>query len=92
MDVAFEDAAPDVGCACRVAHFPFVVFADVYEEKGLSCLKLGFGFLDGDFFDDDASYTAGDFVLRMPGTQHRAGSKTGCTMLIIYAPLVEARA
>ncbi len=48
--------------------------------------------MEGDFFDDDASYTAGDFVLRMPGTQHRAGSKAGCTMLIIYAPLVEARA
>ena len=48
--------------------------------------------MDGDFFDDDASYTAGDFVLRMPGTRHRAGSKTGCTMLITYAPVVEAHA
>ena len=46
--------------------------------------------IDGDFFDDDASYGAGDFVLRMPGTQHRAGSREGCTMLIVYAPLVGA--
>lgn len=43
--------------------------------------------LDGDFFDDEASYGPGDFVLRMPGTQHRAGSKNGCTMLITYMPL-----
>jgi anti-sigma factor ChrR (cupin superfamily) len=47
--------------------------------------------LEGDFFDDDASYGAGDFLLRMPGAMHRAGSKNGCTMLIVYAPLVEAR-
>jgi anti-sigma factor ChrR (cupin superfamily) len=45
--------------------------------------------MDGDFYDDDASYGMGDFVLRMPGTMHRAGSKNGCTMLIVYAPLVE---
>jgi anti-sigma factor ChrR (cupin superfamily) len=43
--------------------------------------------LEGDFFDDDASYGPGDFVLRMPGTMHRAGSKNGCTMLITYTPL-----
>jgi anti-sigma factor ChrR (cupin superfamily) len=45
--------------------------------------------MDGDFYDDDASYGTGDFVLRMPGAMHRAGSKNGCTMLIVYAPLVE---
>ena len=43
--------------------------------------------LEGDFFDDEASYAAGDFVLRMPGTMHRAGSCAGCTMLVVYAPL-----
>jgi anti-sigma factor ChrR (cupin superfamily) len=48
--------------------------------------------MDGDFFDDDASYGPGDFVLRMPGTMHRAGSRKGCTMFIIYAPLIEGRA
>jgi anti-sigma factor ChrR (cupin superfamily) len=45
--------------------------------------------IEGDFFDDDASYGPGDFVLRMPGTMHRAGSKNGGTMFIVYAPLVE---
>ena len=44
--------------------------------------------LDGDFFDEEASYQAGDFVLRMPGTMHRAGSRGGATLLISYAPLV----
>ena len=44
--------------------------------------------LEGDFFDDEASYGPGDFVVRMPGTQHRAGSRGGCTMLVTYAPLM----
>jgi hypothetical protein len=48
--------------------------------------------MEGDFFDDDASYGPGDFLLRMPGTMHRAGSKNGCTMLIVYAPLVAGAA
>ena len=48
--------------------------------------------LDGDFFDEDASYQAGDFVLRMPGTMHRAGSKAGATLLVSYAPLASDRA
>lgn len=47
--------------------------------------------LEGDFFDDDASYGPGDFLLRMPGAMHRAGSRNGCTMMIVYAPLIEAR-
>ena len=42
--------------------------------------------IDGDFFDEDASYGPGDFVLRMPGTMHRAGSSKGCPMLIVYTP------
>ena len=47
--------------------------------------------LEGDFYDDDESYEAGDFVVRMPGAMHRAGSRQGCTMLITYMPFVEAR-
>lgn len=48
--------------------------------------------MDGDFFDDDTSYVAGDFLLRMPGAMHRAGSENGCTMLIVYVPMTEAKA
>jgi anti-sigma factor ChrR (cupin superfamily) len=47
--------------------------------------------MEGDFFDDDASYGPGDFVLRMPGAIHRAGTVNGCTMFIVYAPLVDLR-
>ena len=43
--------------------------------------------LEGDFFDDATSYGPGDFVVRMPGAQHRAGSRNGCTMMVIYTPL-----
>ena len=48
--------------------------------------------LEGDFFDDDANYAPGDFVVRMPGTQHRAGSRNGCTMIVVYAPLASGAA
>lgn len=48
--------------------------------------------IDGDFFDQDASYGPGDFVVRMPGTMHRAGSTNGCTMVVVYAPLTAAPA
>ena len=48
--------------------------------------------LEGDFFDDETSYGPGDFVVRMPGTQHRAGSRGGCTMLAVYAPLAGSAA
>lgn len=47
--------------------------------------------LEGDFFDEEASYGPGDFVVRMPGTMHRAGSLNGCTMLIVFAPLTPTR-
>ena len=48
--------------------------------------------IDGDFFDQDASYGPGDFVLRMPGTMHRAGSRNGCTMVVVYTPLATSPA
>ena len=48
--------------------------------------------LEADFFDDESSYAAGDFVLRMPGTMHRAGSRNGCTMIVVYAPLASGAA
>lgn len=47
--------------------------------------------MEGDFYDDEATYGPGDFVLRMPGTMHRAGSKTGCLMMITYTPLIAGR-
>ena len=48
--------------------------------------------LDGDFFDEENSYTAGDLVVRAGGAMHRSGSKNGCTMLLIYTPAAKGDA
>jgi len=45
--------------------------------------------LEGDFFDDDASYGPGDFVLRMPGAMHRAFFFNDSATTEIYTPFVE---
>ena len=42
--------------------------------------------LEGDFFDEQSSYAAGDLVVRAAGAMHRSGSTDGCTMLLIYTP------
>ena len=42
--------------------------------------------IEGDFFDEQETYRAGDFVVRMPGTMHRTGSAGGATVLVSYAP------
>ncbi len=42
--------------------------------------------IEGDFFDEEASYGPGDLVIRASGAVHRSGSRTGCTMLLIYTP------
>ena len=46
--------------------------------------------LDGDFFDEEHSYVAGDLVVRAAGAMHRTGSIGGCTMLLTYTPAAEA--
>lgn len=48
--------------------------------------------IEGDFFDNDTSYGPGDFVVRMPGTTHQAGSANGCLMMIAYTPLIGTNA
>jgi anti-sigma factor ChrR (cupin superfamily) len=42
--------------------------------------------IEGDFFDEEASYGTGDLVVRASGAVHRTGSKNGCTILLIYTP------
>ena len=63
-------------------------FGDLHAHDEIEQIYV----VEGDFHDDDACYGPGDFVLRMPGTMHRSASSSGCTMLIVYAPLVESRA
>ncbi|GGB88465.1 hypothetical protein GCM10011494_03450 [Novosphingobium endophyticum] len=41
--------------------------------------------LDGEFYDDDASYGAGDYVVRAAGTEHVSGSREGATVLLAYS-------
>jgi anti-sigma factor ChrR (cupin superfamily) len=47
--------------------------------------------LEGDFFDEQGSYAAGDLVVRAAGAMHRSGSANGCTMLLIYTPAMPGR-
>ena len=46
--------------------------------------------IDGDFFDEEASYGPGDLIVRAGGAMHRSGSKNGCTMLLIYTPAAKS--
>lgn len=41
--------------------------------------------LDGEFYDDDASYGVGDYVVRAAGADHVSGSREGALMLVTYS-------
>jgi len=41
--------------------------------------------LQGTFYDQDNTYTAGDYILR------GAGSRDGATVLLVYSPAVKAK-
>lgn len=43
--------------------------------------------LSGSFYDDDAEYVAGDFLVREAGSPHSAASRDGATMMLIYSPV-----
>ncbi len=40
--------------------------------------------IEGSFYDQDREYEAGDFLVRAPGTEHSAGSRTGAVVLVSY--------
>lgn len=42
--------------------------------------------LEGEFYDEDEIYRAGDFAVRAPGAMHTGGSKTGALVLLMYSP------
>jgi anti-sigma factor ChrR (cupin superfamily) len=42
--------------------------------------------LEGSFFDQDKTYTAGEYIVRAPGAMHTAGSDTGAVVLLFYSP------
>ncbi|MCJ2189208.1 cupin domain-containing protein [Novosphingobium beihaiensis] len=46
--------------------------------------------LEGEMYDDDTIYGAGDFFVRAPGAPHLAGSREGATVLVSYFPAERA--
>jgi anti-sigma factor ChrR (cupin superfamily) len=40
--------------------------------------------LEGSFYDQERTVTAGDFIVRAAGTMHESGSKTGAVVLLVY--------
>ena len=40
--------------------------------------------LEGTFYDDEAEYRAGDFIVRAPGAVHTGGSRDGALVLLVY--------
>ena len=41
--------------------------------------------LEGEFYDADNTYKAGDFAIRAPGTQHIAGSRNGAVVMLVFS-------
>ncbi|WP_062345772.1 cupin domain-containing protein [Novosphingobium sp. CCH12-A3] len=46
--------------------------------------------IQGEFYDADRHYGAGDFLVRLAGTPHIAGTREGATMLVTYIPQKKA--
>jgi len=42
--------------------------------------------LDGDFYDEENTYSTGDFAVRAPGALHTGGTRNGALVLLIYSP------
>jgi anti-sigma factor ChrR (cupin superfamily) len=40
--------------------------------------------LEGSFYDQERTVTAGDFICRAAGAMHEAGSRTGAVVLLVY--------
>lgn len=41
--------------------------------------------VEGEFYDADTTYRAGDFAIRAPGTEHIAGSETGAVVMLVFS-------
>lgn len=41
--------------------------------------------LEGSFYDGEKTYSAGDYIIRAPGTEHSTGSVDGAIALLVYA-------
>lgn len=41
--------------------------------------------LEGDFYDEENTYSAGDFLVRAPGAMHTGGTRNGALVLLVYS-------
>ncbi len=41
--------------------------------------------LSGEFYDEEKTYTPGDYIIRAPGAMHTAGSEDGAVVLLMYS-------
>ncbi len=55
-------------------------FADDHAHDVLEQIYV----LEGDFYDQNQTYIAGDFIARRPGAIHRTGSKNGAVVLLLF--------
>lgn len=46
--------------------------------------------IEGEFYDDEMVYGAGDYLVRAAGTPHIAGSREGATVLVVYTRTEQA--
>ena len=42
--------------------------------------------IEGSFYDQDKTYSPGEYILRAPGAMHTAGSASGALVLLFYSP------
>jgi anti-sigma factor ChrR (cupin superfamily) len=42
--------------------------------------------LEGNFYDQERTYQAGEYIVRAPAAMHTAGSKNGAVVLLFYSP------
>ena len=43
--------------------------------------------LEGRIYDEDHTYTSGDYIIRAPGAEHTTGSKDGAIALLVYSTI-----
>ena len=56
-------------------------FADLHAHEELEQVLV----LEGEFYDQEERYAAGDYIVRAPGALHTAGSESGATLLVVYS-------
>ena len=74
----FTDAS--TGKATMLMKVDAGAFADDHAHDVLEQIYV----LEGDFYDQDRTYVAGDYIVRQPGAMHRTGSKNGAVVLLVF--------